>query len=127
MNKTLWIINEYAGSPYHGMGMRHYYLSKELLKLGLNVYIITASYSHLLYKYHKVSKNFFLDKIDGINYIWIKVNRYKNAHSVGRVLKWLFFSFRLNPLAFRYRQIKDSKTKFYNSILCRTFSYNASL
>jgi len=98
MNKTLWIINEYAGSPYHGMGIRHYYLSKELLKLGWNIYIITASYSHLLYKYPDVSKNFFLEKIDGINYIWIKVNKYKNAHSAGRVLKWLTFSYRLNFL-----------------------------
>jgi len=98
MNKTLWIINEYAGSPYHGMGTRHYYLSKELLKLGWDVYIITASYSHLLYKYPEVSKSFFLDKIDGVNYIWIKVNRYKSAHSIGRVLKWLAFSYQLNFL-----------------------------
>jgi glycosyltransferase involved in cell wall biosynthesis len=98
MNKTIWIINEYAGSPYHGMGMRHYYLSKELLKLGWDVYIITAAYSHLLYKYPEVSKSFFLDKIDGVNYIWIKVNRYKSAHSVGRVLKWLAFSYQLNFL-----------------------------
>jgi len=30
-NKTLWIINEYTGSPYHGMETRHYYLSKGLL------------------------------------------------------------------------------------------------
>jgi hypothetical protein len=42
-NKTLWIINEYAGSPYHGMETRHFYLSKELLKLGLDVYIITIN------------------------------------------------------------------------------------
>jgi len=98
MNKTLWIINEYAGSPYHGMGTRHYYLSKELLKLGYDVYIITASYSHLFYKYPDVPKNFFLEKIDGINYIWIKVNKYKNAHSVSRVLKWLTFSYQLNFL-----------------------------
>jgi len=27
-NKTLWIINEYAGSPYHGMEFRYYYLEK---------------------------------------------------------------------------------------------------
>jgi hypothetical protein len=42
-NKTLCIINEYAGSPYHGMETRHFYLSKELLKLGLDVYIITIN------------------------------------------------------------------------------------
>jgi hypothetical protein len=38
-NKTLWIINEYTGSPYHGMEFRHYYLGKELVKRGYNVYI----------------------------------------------------------------------------------------
>jgi hypothetical protein len=27
-NKTLWIINEYAGSPYYGMEFRHYYTEK---------------------------------------------------------------------------------------------------
>jgi len=27
MNKTLWIINEYAGSPYHGMEFRHFIAS----------------------------------------------------------------------------------------------------
>jgi hypothetical protein len=42
-NKTLWIINEYAGSPYHGMETRHCYLSKELLKLGWDVYVITIN------------------------------------------------------------------------------------
>jgi len=31
MNKTLWIINEYAGSPYHGMEFRHYCLEKILV------------------------------------------------------------------------------------------------
>jgi len=44
------------------------------------------------------AKTFFLDKTNGVKYIWIKVNRYKNAHSVGRVLKWLTFSYRLNFL-----------------------------
>lgn len=44
---NIWIINEYAGSPYHGMEFRHYYLGKEFLKQGHNVTIISASYSHL--------------------------------------------------------------------------------
>jgi len=96
-NKTIWIINEYAGSPYHGMGMRHYFLAKELVNRGWDIYIITASYSHLLYKYPDFSDT-FLEDIDGIKYVWIKVNKYTNAHSIGRVMKWLIFGIRLNFL-----------------------------
>lgn len=54
--KTIWIINDYAGSPYHGMVFRHYYLAKEWVKKGYNVYIISATYSHYF-------KNYLLRKI----------------------------------------------------------------
>ena len=47
MNKTIWIINEYAGTPYHGMEYRHYYLAKELIKLDYDVTVVSSSYSHL--------------------------------------------------------------------------------
>jgi glycosyltransferase involved in cell wall biosynthesis len=94
MNKTLWIINEYAGSPYHGMEFRHYYLGKELVKRGYNVYIITASYSHLFYNKPKIKDDFTIENIDGINYIWVKVPEYKNSHDKKRVLKWFIFTFK---------------------------------
>jgi len=94
MNKTLWIINEYAGSPYHGMEFRHYYLSKELVKRGYNVYIITASYSHLFYNKPEIKEDFTIDNIDGINYVWVKVPEYKKSHNKKRVLKWFIFTFK---------------------------------
>jgi glycosyltransferase involved in cell wall biosynthesis len=94
MNKTLWIINEYAGSPYHGMEFRHYYLSKELVKRGYNVYIITASYSHLFYNKPEIKEDFTIDNIDGINYVWVKVPEYKESHDKKRVLKWFIFTFK---------------------------------
>ncbi|WP_303701882.1 hypothetical protein [Flexistipes sinusarabici] len=50
-NKNIWIINEYAGTPYHGMTYRHYYLAKEFTTKGYDTTIITASYSHFLNKY----------------------------------------------------------------------------
>ena len=93
-NKTLWIINEYAGSPYHGMEFRHYYLGKELVKRGYNVYIITASYSHLFYNKPEIKEDFTIENIDGINYLWIKVPEYKNSHDKKRVLKWFIFTFK---------------------------------
>jgi len=95
MNKHIWIINEYAGSPYHGMEFRHYYLAKELKNLGHDITIISASYSHLFKNLPNVKSNFTFEDIDGIKYFWIKVNNYGNAHNKKRFLKWLRFSFNL--------------------------------
>jgi len=94
MYKTLWIINEYAGSPYHGMTFRHYYLGKELVKRGYNVYIITASYSHLFYNKPEIKEDFTIENIDGIYYVWMKVPQYKSAHDKKRILKWFIFTFK---------------------------------
>jgi len=92
--KTIWFINEYAGSSYHGMEFRHYYLGRELVKRGYKVYIITASYSHLFYNLPKIENSFKLEKIDGINYLWVKVPKYQNSYDKRRVLKWLIFTFK---------------------------------
>jgi len=94
-NKNVWIINEYAGSSRHGMEFRHYYLSKELAKLGYQVTIISATYSHLFVKFPPATKWFNFEIVDGIQYVWIKVPKYAHAHSFGRVCKWFGFTFSL--------------------------------
>ncbi|GIV30022.1 MAG: glycosyltransferase WbuB [Bacteroidia bacterium] len=93
--KNIWIINEYAGSPYHGMEFRHYYLAKELIKLGYNVTIISASHSHLFKKLPKVKNTFTIQTIDGITYLWIKVPQYSSSYSKKRVLKWFVYTLSL--------------------------------
>ena len=95
MSKNIWIINEYAGSAYHGMEFRNYYLAKEWIKRGYKVYIITASYSHLFKKLPKIENNFTFENIDGINYLWIKVPHYKESIEKKRVLKWFVFTLKL--------------------------------
>lgn len=97
MPKHIWIINEYAGSPFYGMEYRHYYLAKELIKLGYKVTIISATYSHLFKNYPKSRK----ENIDGIDYLWLKTLNYGNAHSKKRVLKWFNFSCKLFGLPFK--------------------------
>lgn len=97
MPKHIWIINEYAGSPFYGMEYRHYYLAKELIKLGYKVTIISATYSHLFKNYPKSRK----ENIDGIDYLWLKTLNYGNAHSKKRVLKWFHFSCKLLKLPFK--------------------------
>lgn len=92
MSKTIWFINEYAGSPYHGMVFRHYFLAKYLQELGVKVFIITGNYSHLFFNQPNVKRSFEFEEIDGIKYLWVRVPFYRNAHDKRRVFKWLYFA-----------------------------------
>lgn len=96
MSKNLWIINEYAGTPYHGMTFRHYYLAKELVKLGYKVTIFTSSFSHYKLKQHLEVKNTFTkENIDGIDFVWVKMPNYKAPKSLGRIRNWFLFALKL--------------------------------
>lgn len=93
--KNIWIINEYAGSPYHGMEFRHYYLAKELSK-EFNITIVSSSYSHLFKKLPTKKK----ETIDNIDYLWLKTFNYGSSHSKKRVFKWFLFMFKCFFLPF---------------------------
>lgn len=95
MNKNIWIINQYSGSPHYGMNYRSYYFAKEFLKNNNNVTIFTGSYSHLFSNYPKVTGLFTNETIDDINYIWIKTPKYKRSKSIGRVFNMLIFMIKL--------------------------------
>ncbi|MBV7388035.1 glycosyltransferase family 4 protein [Pasteurellaceae bacterium TAE3-ERU1] len=70
-------INHYAGSPAHGMEFRPYYLSKEWIKLGHKVTILSASFSHLR-SAQPILKNTrkTIEIIDGIKYVWYPTKSY---------------------------------------------------
>ncbi len=95
-SKNIWIINEYAGSPYHGMEFRHYYLGKELVKLGNRVTVVSSSYSHLFKNLPKEQR----ENIDGVDYLWLGTFDYGESHDKRRVLKWFLFMFKVFFLPF---------------------------
>jgi len=129
--KHITIINQYIGSPYHGMEYRHYYLAKNLIEFGYRVTLISGSYSHLFSKLPKVEKSFTKENIDGIEYIWVKLPQYKSSKSIGRILNMLYFAWRLNflkdispshiivsspslfPIKYGYKMAKRFKTKIF--------------
>jgi glycosyltransferase involved in cell wall biosynthesis len=96
--KTIWLINQYASTPETGMGGRHYYLAKELAKQGHKVYLIGASFNHLLRKPPKLDNAFKIEEVEGFQFIWVKVPSYKEAHSKKRVLNWFKFALQLLKL-----------------------------
>ncbi len=96
--KTVWIINEYAGSKYHGMVFRSYYYGRELVKRGYKVYVISGAYHHNLKIFPKITGDFTFEEIDKITYVWVDVPKYKNAHDKKRVYKWFKFGAKILKL-----------------------------
>jgi len=104
MQRTIWIINQYAGSPRIGMNFRSYYLAKELQKKGHDVTIFSGSFSHLFSKPPQVSSTFTKESLDGINYIWVKTPKYEASKSFKRLASMMIFSLKLfffNPFSLK--------------------------
>lgn len=86
-------IEHYAGSPYYGMEYRPYYLAREWVKQGHNVTILAASYGHLRQHQPKVEKDYQVEVIDGINYVWFKTPQY--GGSIARIRNIMTFMWKL--------------------------------
>ncbi|RTK94333.1 MAG: glycosyltransferase WbuB [Neisseriaceae bacterium] len=80
-------INHYAGSIYHGMEYRPYYLSREWVKSGHNVTIFASNLSHIRQKNIDIprNKNYTQENIDGIEYVWFKTSNYQE-NGIKRVI-----------------------------------------
>jgi glycosyltransferase involved in cell wall biosynthesis len=95
---VLWIVNQYVGSPRHGMEYRHYHLARGLAERGHRVVVVSGSRSHLFTQPPQVSERFTLERIDGVTYCWVAVPRYERAISLGRVLNMAAFALQLERL-----------------------------
>lgn len=94
----IWFVNQYAGSPWHGMEFRHYELGRQLASLGHSVVIISGSYSHLFTHQPAVKGTYTVENLDGLTYCWVRVPRYGRSMSIGRVLNMAAFMIRLYRL-----------------------------
>jgi glycosyltransferase involved in cell wall biosynthesis len=92
---VIWIVNQYAGSPEHGMEYRHYYLGRELAARGHVVALVSGGYSHLFTRAPHLRGAFTLEELDGLRYCWVAVPHYRRAISVGRVVNMVAFAVRL--------------------------------
>lgn len=96
---NILLINHYAGSQAYGMEYRAYYLAKEWVKTGHQVTIVAASFSHLRLKNPEVKKDYQIERIDGIKYIWLKTPAYES--SLKRILNMGTFVYKINRYAKR--------------------------
>lgn len=87
--KILYICH-YAGSIYHGMAFRPYYLSREWVKMGHEVTIAAANFSHNRQKNIDMEEPIKEEYIDGIRYVWLKTPAY-HGNGIGRIKNMLSF------------------------------------
>jgi len=93
MKGIIWVINQTAGTLKSGWGERHYFLSKQWVKQGFEVKIISGSYNHLFKNQSKIYKTFTLDKVEeGITFCWVETPKYYDG---GYRKSWSNFIFTL--------------------------------
>jgi len=83
------LVNHYAGSMTHGMEYRPYYLAREWMKMGHEVIVVAASFSHVRAKQPNLQTG-GIEVIDGIKYYWLPTSSYK-GNGVKRVINILYF------------------------------------
>ena len=94
---NILLINHYAGSQTYGMEYRAYYLAKEWVNQGHKVTIVAATFSHLRLRNPIVEKDYQVEMIDGIKYIWLSTPTYEG--SLKRILNMSIFVRKLNKYA----------------------------
>lgn len=87
------LVNHYAGHPRLGMEYRPFYMAKEWQELGHDVEIVACSQSHVRQHQPKCHGWKTHERIDGINYTWLKSTAY-SGNGVARLLNMLFFVIR---------------------------------
>lgn len=73
---NILLINHYAGSTYLGMEYRPFYLAREWVRMGHDVTILAATYSHLRIRQPSVAHDMHEERIDGVRYVWLTTPPY---------------------------------------------------
>lgn len=83
---NILMISHYAGAPQYGMEFRSYYMAREWVRMGHNVTVVGAAFSHLRKTQPPVGR----ETLEGINYLWLPTAEYE-GNGMKRVLTMFQF------------------------------------
>ena len=87
---NILLINHYAGSDYHGMEFRPFYLARLWNQMGHDTTILAADFSHLRKKNPAPQKDFDEEIVDGVRFVWVKTLPYQ-GNGAKRALNMMTF------------------------------------
>lgn len=122
-------INHYAGSIYHGMEYRPYYLAREWVKMGHTVTMVAGNISHIRQKNIMIpeGQTHVEENIDGIRYIWCKTTSYQTngAKRLINIMSFLRQVWNLRDYildGIKYDVVIASSTYPYDTLLAKEFA-----
>lgn len=83
---NILMISHYAGAPQYGMEFRSYYMAREWVRMGHQVTVVGAAFSHLRKNQPPLGR----EVIEGINYLWLPTSEYE-GNGMKRVLTMFQF------------------------------------
>lgn len=110
-------INHYAGSPYHGMEYRPYFLSREWIRAGHEVRVVASDKSHIRIRQPCLGReNCRVEMIDGIQYTWLRTYPYM-GNGIRRAINMCSFVHCL------YRHAKILSEEFRPEVVIASSTY----
>lgn len=95
--KKLWVVNQFSSLPRYsyGAGERYYYLSEFLYKQGYDVKVFSGAFNHLFKVYPKVTGLFTKESTPFVEFIWVKLKKYRPQQYIWRTLSWFEFTLKM--------------------------------
>lgn len=95
MSRTIWYISKYVVPLYAArVGARGFLLLREFVRSGHKAVLITSDSNHLAAP-PELAAPHLSESIDGVEVHWLRTLKYRRARSIGRILSWVDFEFRL--------------------------------
>ena len=95
MSKTIWYISKYVVPKYAGkVGARGYLILREMAKSGHECIMFCSDSNHLANP-PKFETPSFHETVEGVSVNWVRTRQYDGANTIGRILSWIDFEWRL--------------------------------
>lgn len=95
MSACVWYVSKYASLPAAGLGgTRAFLIMRELARAGHRAVMLISDSNHLT-EVPRLTGPHLLETVEGVDVHWIRARKFTGAKSIGRILSWLDFEWRL--------------------------------
>ncbi len=95
MSACIWYISKYISLPSSGRwGTRGFLLMREMVRQGHKTLMISSDANHLTTA-RRLEGSYLVETVDGVDVCWVRTYKFKGAKSIGRILSWLDFEWRV--------------------------------